>query len=323
VASEAPVSLDRGNGRETIYANFVYQPLFEADGSVSGILAFGVDVSEQVLARRQVEEQSLQLQELQAETEAINEELQSTNEDLLEKTREAEEANRAKAEFLASMSHELRTPLNAIAGYLDLLAIEIHGPVTPQQHSALARIKRNQEVLLSLINDILNFAKLESGRLEIESVEVPVAAALHALEPLIAPQVSARGLAYGCDDCPNGLVAVGDPERVQQVLINLLTNAIKFTDPGGRVTVRAEECGDRVAIHVSDTGRGIPPDKLEAVFDPFVQVDRRRGLADESQQGVGLGLAISRELARAMAGDLTARSTPGEGSTITLVLPRA
>ncbi|MEW5927063.1 MAG: ATP-binding protein [Gemmatimonadota bacterium] len=323
VADEMPILLDRrGDGTmDEVIMNFVYQPLFDPDGSVSGILAHGVDVTGQVRAREQVEQQATELEELQAETEAINEELQRANEELSEKTREAEEANRAKSEFLASMSHELRTPLNAIAGYLDLVSLGIHGPVTDAQHVALGRIKRNQEVLLSLINDVINFAKLEAGRLEIECTEVPVGRLLEAMEPLIAPQVHAKGLVYRCEACAPGLAALGDPERIQQVLINLLANAVKFTRHGGRVTLSAAGQGEVVHIRVSDTGRGIPAEKLETIFDPFVQVDRRAGLVEDSQQGVGLGLAISRELARAMSGELTVESTPGVGTTFTLTLP--
>jgi signal transduction histidine kinase/DNA-binding response OmpR family regulator len=325
VADEMAILLDRrGDGAmDQVFINFVYQPLFDPDGAVSGILVHGVDVTDQVRARQQVEQQATELEEVQAETETINEELLRANEELSEKTREAEEANRAKSEFLASMSHELRTPLNAIAGYLDLVSLGIHGPVTDAQHVALGRIKRNQEVLLSLINDVINFAKLEAGRLEIECVEVPVGRLLEAMEPLIAPQVHARELVYRCEACAPELAGLGDPERIQQVLINLLANAVKFTRPGGRVTLSADAQGGVVHIRVSDTGRGIPAEKLEAIFDPFVQVDRRAGLVEDSQQGVGLGLAISRELARAMDGELTVESTPGAGSTFTLALPRA
>ncbi|HEX7238838.1 MAG TPA: ATP-binding protein [Longimicrobiaceae bacterium] len=234
---------------------------------------------------------------------------------------EAESANRAKTEFLSAMSHELRTPLNAIAGYVDLMEMGIRGPVTDLQRSDLERIRRAQAVLLGLITDILNFARIEAGRIEYRVEEVPLRPLLEDLETLVDPQLRARELDYRCTPCGDDLRAVGDPERVRQILVNLLSNAVKFTDPGGRVSVDAAAEGDRAVVRVADTGRGIPPDKLDAVFDPFVQVDRHA--TRESQQGVGLGLAISRELARAMGGDLVVESTPGEGSVFSLLLPLA
>ncbi len=141
------------------------------------------------------------------------------------------------------------------------------------------------------------------------------------LENLIGNQLREKGLSYSCELPAAELLALGDAERIRQILLNLLTNAIKFTDSGGKISISAEALADQVAIRVSDTGRGVPPDKLESIFDPFVQIERRR-VAD-SQQGVGLGLAISRELARAMGGELTAESRVGEGSTFTLTLARA
>jgi PAS domain S-box-containing protein len=278
------------------------QPRVGPHGEFMGYIGSVIDITE----RKRVEE----------EREAVLEES--------ERARAlADDANRAKSEFLASMSHELRTPLNAIAGYLDLLSLGIHGPVTDAQVDAMGRIKRNQEVLLSLINDVLNFAKLEAGRLKIEMEAVDVGPLLEALEPLIAPQLHAKSLQFRCMDCPIALRVLGDAERIQQILINLLTNAIKFTPPGGRIEIGAQPGDGVVRIVVSDTGRGIPAEKLEAVFDPFVQVDRRGTLAEVSQQGVGLGLAISRELARAMGGELTAESAVGAGSTFTLSLTGA
>jgi signal transduction histidine kinase len=233
---------------------------------------------------------------------------------------EAEEANRAKSQFLATMSHELRTPLNAIAGYADLLLLGIRGDLLPGQREDVERMKRSGQHLLGLINDILNFAKLEAGQVEYNFSDVAVVPLLAGLEDLVRPQVATKGVRYSRDECDESLQVRADPEKMGQILINLLTNAVKFTAPGGEVALLCEADGENVRLHVRDTGRGIPAAQLESVFDPFVQVDRQ--LTPSSQQGVGLGLAISRDLARGMGGELTAVSALGEGSTFTLVLPR-
>ena len=234
-----------------------------------------------------------------------------------EAQRRAEHANRAKSDFLAAMSHDLRTPLNAIGGYLQLITEGIYGPVTEQQVEAMARIARAQQHLLSLINDVLNFARIEAGRLQLQLEPLALAALLGEVRGLIEPQVTARGLRFELEPPPAGVTLFADRERTLQVLLNLLGNAMKFTERG-HVLLRAQVEGDGVAIAVEDTGRGIPADKLEAIFDPFVQAAR----SSAEREGVGLGLAISRELARAMGGDITVRSTPGAGSTFTLQLPR-
>jgi len=230
----------------------------------------------------------------------------------------AEVANKAKSEFLANMSHELRTPLNAIGGYADLLMAGIRGTVSDLQRSDLERIKRSQHHLLSLINDILNFAKIEAGRVRFDLRDVAPNDALSQLETLIAPQLQEKGLRYEYVCHASGTVHV-DPERVQQIMLNLLSNAIKFTPSGGRITVACKDNGQMVEVQVSDTGVGIPAEKIEHIFEPFVQLERGQTAASA---GTGLGLAISRDLARAMGGDLSATSKIDAGSTFTLTLPR-
>jgi signal transduction histidine kinase len=232
---------------------------------------------------------------------------------------EAEAANRAKADFLASMSHELRTPLNAIGGYVELLDLGIHGPLAEAQRGALARITANQRHLLTLINDILSFARLEAGSMQFDVGALAAQEVLSSVESLVAPQAEARGVAYTSEPCDPSLRLLGDAERVRQVLLNLVGNAIKFTPPGGWVVLSCASAGAWVELRVRDNGVGIPPEEQERIFDPFQQVGRR---LSQPQEGVGLGLAISRDLARAMAGDLTVQSAPGEGSIFTLRLPR-
>jgi PAS domain S-box-containing protein len=239
--------------------------------------------------------------------------------------REAEAASRAKSEFLAVMSHELRTPLNAIGGYTELMELGIRGPVTPQQREDLGRIQRSQRHLLSLINEVLNYARLESGAVQYEIAPVLVHEAIAAAEMLVTPQLRAKGLRFSASSCDHSLRVLVDRDKLQQILLNLLSNAIKFTTVRdgwpGLVEVRciAPDEGSTVQIEVRDTGSGIPGDKIDAVFEPFVQVDTR---LVRPHGGAGLGLAISRDLARGMAGDLTVTSTVDSGSVFTITLPR-
>ena len=232
----------------------------------------------------------------------------------------AEAASRAKSEFLAVMSHELRTPLNAITGYVDLIEMGLHGPVTREQRADLASIQRSQRHLMGLINGVLNYSRLEAGAVLYAVQNVAVDEVLATCEALVAPQVSSRRLAMSFDGCDPELKVRADAEKLQQILLNLLTNAVKFTEPGGRITLACAPTPDTVAITVADTGHGIAADQLERIFEPFVQVDAR---LTRTREGVGLGLAISRDLARGMGGDLTVESSPGAGSTFTLLLPRA
>ena len=231
----------------------------------------------------------------------------------------AESASRAKSEFLAVMSHELRTPLNAISAYAELIEMGLHGPVTQEQRVDLERIQRSHRHLMGLINGVLNYSRVEAGAVHYAIQDVAVDEVLATCEALIAPQVSARRLALAFDGCDPALTVRADGEKLQQIVLNLLSNAVKFTEPGGRLTLGCTPGVSGVAITVSDTGHGIAATQLERIFEPFVQVDAR---LTRTHEGVGLGLAISRDLARGMGGDLTVESTLGAGSTFTLLLPR-
>jgi signal transduction histidine kinase len=234
--------------------------------------------------------------------------------------RSAETANRAKTAFLGAMSHELRTPLNAIGGYIDLLDMGLRGPVTEQQRADFARVKSSQQHLALLITEILNFARVGSGRVTYAVHDVNGRDAIQRAIELIEPLFGKQGLVFDGISGDSSLVARADPERVTQILVNLLSNAIKFTPVGGHVSADCAGTVDTVDLSVSDTGIGIGPEKLEVIFEPFIQL--MDGLS-ERESGVGLGLAISRDLARAMSGDLTVESTVGKGARFTLSLPRA
>ena len=253
------------------------------------------------------------------ELRALADQLRAQTAELERRSADAESANRAKSQFLAAMSHELRTPLNAIGGYAQLMQMEISGPVTPAQREQLERIQHSQAHLLGIINDILNFSRMEAGQVVYDIGPVDIESLIGLVVPMVAPQAHAARLRLTTGHCPRGVVARADRAKVEQILLNLLSNAVKFTKEGGEIEVACHAAGDRVLVSVRDTGVGIPADQLDKIFAPFVQVGR--SLASP-KEGTGLGLAISRDLARAMGGDLAVDSAEGVGSTFTLTLPR-
>jgi signal transduction histidine kinase len=215
------------------------------------------------------------------------------------------------------MSHELRTPLQAALGFAQLLRSGVFGTINDDQSEALARVERSQTHLARLIDDILDFARLEAGRVRVLLERVPVREIIDDLVPLVEPQAVLKKISVTAESA-DGLVVAVDRQRMRQIMVNLVGNAIKFTNPGGVVRVAARPESNRVRFDVQDNGVGIPADRLKEIFEPFVQVD---DALTRTASGAGLGLAISRDLARAMGGELSVQSEPGRGSVFSVSFP--
>jgi signal transduction histidine kinase len=314
IGREVPVALSRtpGESPQERFVDLVYLPLVDADGTRSGVIAHGADVTDHVRARAEVE-RLFQASEVARQ--------------------EAEQASRAKGQFLANMSHELRTPINGIMGYTDLLELGLQGELTDGQQSFVDRIRASSRHLIALVNEILDLSKIEAGGMTVESRVVPVGDTIREALEMTTPLADAKGIqVIRPDGAESDAMYQGDQDRVRQILANLLSNAVKFTRPGGRVAVRCSAVdqapadlelampGNRPALvlEVEDTGIGIEAPELARIFEPFVQVDDSN---TREADGTGLGLTISRTLARMMGGDLTVRSQPSKGSTFTLWLP--
>ena len=420
VGRAIPVRLQRTSDGppEDRYVDFVYQPLTDHEGAVTGIVAHGVDVTDQVLARRSIEESEARYRFLanaipvqvwsaspegaldyvsdraaeyfgKTAEEVIGDQWLSvlhpddiaptltrwrqsleagspyemefrlfsaqhqeyrwhlsraaaqlagdgtvirwvgTNTEIEDRKRfeaelqrltaEATEADQAKSAFLASMSHELRTPLNAIGGYAQLIEMGVRGPINEEQRQDLLKIQRSKNHLDSLVSDVLNFAKLGAGKMQYRIERVRLRLVVTSVREMVAPQIAEKQLQLTIAEIPRTIDLRADEDKVRQILLNLLGNALKFTPAGGAITVDVQEGTGEVTLHVRDTGIGIPREHHDRIFEPFMQSQRALNSKD---QGVGLGLAISRQYARAMGGDLRVASEPGQGSTFSLVLPR-
>jgi len=313
IGREVPllVARERGAPPQERFVDLVYMPLIEATGERSGVIAHGTDVTEHVRARGEIERLLSGSESARAEAEA---------------------ANDAKSQFLANMSHEIRTPINAILGYADLMDVGMEGGLSEGQRLYVDRIKLSARHLGGLVNDLLDLSKVEAGGMRVAREPIEVHEVVREALGLIAPQASAKGIrlqeSIPCE--PDHARCMGDRDRVRQILVNLLSNAVKFTKPGGWVDVRCHLReggspdsqvpgeGPWVMVEVEDSGIGISPAQASRIFEPFVQVDA--GHTREAA-GTGLGLTISRKLARAMGGEVTLRSALGEGSCFALWLP--
>ena len=271
-----------GSALEEHFLNYVYEPLHDIDGSVSGILAHGVDVTEQVRAREAVEETS-----------------------------------RAKSAFLATMSHELRTPLNAMIGYAELLEMGVPAEIPEPSRVHVERIRLSAEHLLQLIEEILTFSRIEAGRERVETASVSLHALAQEVTAIIEPLAEKNGLVFTTDVPDEPVTLQTDPRKVRQILLNLLGNAVKFTEEG-EIAFSARPDQDDVVFRIHDTGVGIEPEHQERIFEPFWQAETKM---HARVSGTGLGLPVTRQLVELLGGKVSVESASGEGTTFTVRLP--
>ena len=290
-------------------------------GSVANMFCFLLLIAWSARVLRTTDQKRVEL--FQAEREArdaaerAREEAEEAMSQAVAARKEAESANGAKSDFLAVMSHELRTPLAAIMGYQELLADGITGPITEQQAQQLGRIKASARHLLSLIDEILTFTRLDAGRETVIVEPMDIQSSMKQAAEIVEPLVDAKKLELKVITPSQAVSIESDPTKVRQILVNLLSNAVKFTDAGS-VTLEGKSLKNEIQLIVSDTGIGIQPDNLNRIFDPFWQVEQK---ATRRATGTGLGLTVCRRLANLMGGDVAVISTPGEGTVFTVTLP--
>ena len=229
---------------------------------------------------------------------------------------ELETASRHKSDFLATMSHELRTPLNAIIGFSEVLHEQMFGELNERQLAYVNDVLQAGKHLLSLINDVLDLAKIEAGKMELELSQVAVPELLRSAISMHSERASRGGVELSLSNEPEKITIAADERRVRQIVFNLLSNAVKFTPPQGRVDISARLADGQVAIAVTDTGPGIPAAELETIFEEFEQATDGR-----TAEGTGLGLPLSRRLVELHGGRLWVESEPGRGSAFRFTLP--
>ncbi|MEW5930797.1 MAG: PAS domain-containing sensor histidine kinase [Gemmatimonadota bacterium] len=299
------VAFRRAGGEEGI-AEVIVAPVDAGEEGVRCVIVH--DLTEERQAQAELESQAAELQEQAAELEMLNDQLQA-------RTRQLESALETRSRFYAAMSHELRTPINAVLGFNDLLLAGVYGPLEARQEEGLARAQRAARHLLELVNDVLDLAKIEAGRIDLQVEPTAVGPLLAEMADTVRSVAEQHGSRLEVADGPTPCTVHTDPRRVRQIVLNLLSNAAKFGDGKPILLDWSAAPGGGVEVRVVDHGRGIAPEHLQRIFDEFEQVDPGRA------GGTGLGLPISLRLARLLGGSLRVESAPGAGSTFTLRLP--
>jgi signal transduction histidine kinase len=275
------------------------------------------DLRQQVENERLFEEVKRLNLDLEDRIRAATRHLEEQNAQLLWQAHEVEKANRLKSEFLASMSHELRTPINAIVGYAALLLEGMFGQLSEQQREPLNRSRAAADHLRALIDDVLDLAKIEAGKMQFDYEELTLTDVIRDVSQQMEPMVRRKSLSYSTDVSPDTPTIVSDRTKLKQILLNLLSNALKFTNKGGvSVVVRPHAMGIR--IDVNDTGIGISPPHLSVIWEDFRQVDQSR---TREFGGTGLGLSITKKLVERLGGAISVESIVAVGSAFTVLLP--
>jgi PAS domain S-box-containing protein len=306
-----------GDEPQTIPMEVLAGKIIDRRGEPLAIVSVLHDLTEQAENERLYKELKNFSNELEARVRAATADLGEQNVRLQWQSRELEKANRLKSEFLASMSHELRTPINALIGYTALMLDRIYGELNDRQEEGLTRIRAAAQHLLALINDILDLAKIEAGRMPLHVEDTVLQELMREASVQIDPLVKKKGLTYRWVGPEEPLHMMTDRTKVKQIMLNLLSNAVKFTHSGS-ITLSAMREGDFVRVDVTDTGIGIRKGDLAAIWDDFRQVDQSR---TREFGGTGLGLSITRKLSGALGGRVTLSSEYGHGSTFTVFLP--
>jgi len=304
----------RRNG-ERVWIDWNNKVILDEHGQIKEILSVGSDVTD----RMQAEEQIHRLNnELRRHGRILEQRVAERTAELVIARDQAESADRIKSAFLATMSHELRTPLNSIIGFTGIMLQGLAGPLNEEQHKQLGMVQGSSRHLLALINDVLDISKIESGQLDLSYTTFGLKPSIEKVIKLVSPLAEKKGISLALDIADDDASVTSDQLRLEQVLLNLLNNAVKFTDRG-HVRISCRSDNDPYFISVSDTGIGIQPEEIQGLFQPFHQIDT--GLS-RKREGTGLGLSICKKLMDMMGGTIEVESQWGRGSTFTIRFPR-